>query len=142
MGHVSVQVGRGEAVGAVWALTGGHHDTTALCARDSEFVRMSRGAFEVLAQQNPRATSNMLEGMARRISAASSARTKRWAFMALLMQRVTCTLVQSLYLNIKQLLAQQKSARHIQCAWGHGLAHLCYSSASKKRWAIYASGLL
>lgn len=73
----AAQVGRGEAVGAVWALTGGHHDTTALCARDSEFVRMSRGAFEVLAQQNPRATSNMLEGMARRISAASSARTKR-----------------------------------------------------------------
>ena len=73
------QVGRGEAVGAVWALTGGRHDTTALCARDSEFVRMSRGAFEVLAQQNPRATSNMLEGMARRISAASSARSKRSA---------------------------------------------------------------
>ena len=73
-----MQVGRGEAVGAVWALTGGHHDTTSLCARDSEFVRMSRGAFEVLAQQNPRATSNMLEGMARRISAASSARNKRW----------------------------------------------------------------
>ena len=71
------QVGRGEAVGAVWALTGGHHDTTALCARDSEFVRMSRGAFEVLAQHNPRATSNMLEGMARRISAASGARSKR-----------------------------------------------------------------
>ena len=65
-------------MGAVWALTGGHHDTTALCARDTEFVRMSRGAFEVLAQQNPRATSNMLEGMARRISAASGARTKRW----------------------------------------------------------------
>lgn len=106
MCHVSVQVGRGEAVGAVWALTGGHHDTTALCARDSEFVRMSRGAFEVLAQQNPRATSNMLEGMARRISAASSARTKRWAFMAALLQRVTCTFVQSLYLNIKQLQAQ------------------------------------
>jgi CRP-like cAMP-binding protein len=36
------QVGRGEAVGAVWALTGGHHDTTALCVRDSELVRMSR----------------------------------------------------------------------------------------------------
>lgn len=65
-------------MGAVWALTGGHHDTTALCARDTEFVRMSRGAFEVLAQQNPRATSNMLEGMACRISAASGARTKRW----------------------------------------------------------------
>ena len=98
MCHVSVQVGRGEAVGAVWALTGGHHDTTALCARDSEFVRMSRGAFEVLAQQNPRATSNMLEGMARRISAASSARTKRWALGDLQI----CSLVVSEH--IKQLL--------------------------------------
>ena len=29
-------------MGAVWALTGGNHDTTALCVRDSEFVRMSR----------------------------------------------------------------------------------------------------
>lgn len=39
---LAAQVGRGEAVGAVWALTGGQHDTTALCVRDSEFVRMSR----------------------------------------------------------------------------------------------------
>ena len=45
--------GQRRSSGPVWALTGGHHDTTALCARDSEFVRMSRGAFEVLAQQNP-----------------------------------------------------------------------------------------
>ena len=39
---LAAQVGRGEAVGAVWALTGGYHDTTALCVRDSEFVRMSK----------------------------------------------------------------------------------------------------
>lgn len=37
----------------------------------------SQGAFELLAQQNPRATSRMLEGMARRIAAASSARGRR-----------------------------------------------------------------
>lgn len=37
--RVEEEVGRGEAVGAVWALTGGHHDTTALCVRDSELVR-------------------------------------------------------------------------------------------------------
>jgi hypothetical protein len=42
LGCAGAQVGRGEAVGAVWALTGGRHDTTALCVRDSEFVRMSR----------------------------------------------------------------------------------------------------
>ena len=40
--RVEEEVGRGEAVGAVWALTGGIHDTTALCVRDSELVRMSK----------------------------------------------------------------------------------------------------
>ena len=36
------QVGRGESLGAVWALTGGTHDTSALAIRDSELVRMSK----------------------------------------------------------------------------------------------------
>ena len=36
------ELGRGEALGALWAITGGFHDTTALCVRDSELVRMSR----------------------------------------------------------------------------------------------------
>ena len=40
--RVEEEVGRGEAVGAVWALAGGYHDTTALCVRDAELVRMSR----------------------------------------------------------------------------------------------------
>lgn len=40
--RVEEEVGRGEAVGAVWALTGGIHDTTARCVRDSELVRMSK----------------------------------------------------------------------------------------------------
>jgi hypothetical protein len=126
-------------VGAVWALTGGYHDTTALCVRDSEFVRMSKvttpyldclnrsdsncpfvtlccvysysqnvhapgqqfdrwccsqGAFELLAQQNPRATSRMLEGMARRIAAASSARGRRSrpAMYPLFYQSILCML--------------------------------------------------
>ncbi len=35
-------VGRGESVGAVWALSGGAHDSTALCVRDTELVRMSK----------------------------------------------------------------------------------------------------
>lgn len=39
-----------------------------------------QGAFELLAQQNPKATSRMLEGMARRIAAASSARGRRSFF--------------------------------------------------------------
>lgn len=40
--RVEEEVGRGEPLGAVWALTGGMHDTTALCIRDSELVRMSK----------------------------------------------------------------------------------------------------
>jgi len=27
------EVGRGEAIGAVWAITGGQHDSTSLCVR-------------------------------------------------------------------------------------------------------------
>eukprot|EP00983_Pelagomonas_calceolata_P087880 1157065-Pelagomonas_calceolata.AAC.3 len=45
--HVEEEVARGEAVGAVWTITGGQHDTTALCVRDSELVRMSKSAFKV-----------------------------------------------------------------------------------------------
>ena len=40
--RVEEEVGRGEAVGAIWALAGGQHDTSALCVRDAELVRMSR----------------------------------------------------------------------------------------------------
>ena len=40
--RVEEEVGRGEAVGAVWALTAGMHDTTAHCIRDSELVRLTK----------------------------------------------------------------------------------------------------
>lgn len=36
------EVGRGEAVGGVYMLSGNEYDTTALCIRDSELVRMSK----------------------------------------------------------------------------------------------------
>jgi hypothetical protein len=39
---VGPQVARGEALGGVWVLTGGAHDTSAVCIRDSELVRMSK----------------------------------------------------------------------------------------------------
>ena len=39
-----MQVGRGDSLGAVWALTGGVHDTSALAIRDSELVRMSKAS--------------------------------------------------------------------------------------------------
>ena len=61
------QVGRGEAVGAVWALTGGQHDTTALCVRDSEFVRMSR--VRACSQRPPR-SAPLLRRAAWRLSDA------------------------------------------------------------------------
>ena len=48
-----------------------------------------QGAFELLAQQNPRATSRMLEGMARRIAAASSARGRRWGPSSVVLRSAT-----------------------------------------------------
>jgi hypothetical protein len=103
------QVARGEALGGVWVLTGGAHDTSAVCIRDSELVRMSKvslkllpqigfdmsparqpsaphnllskvfhalqGSFEVLAQQAPTAVAHILDGMARRLAAAATARS-------------------------------------------------------------------
>jgi hypothetical protein len=108
-------VARGEALGGVWVLTGGAHDTSAVCIRDSELVRMSKvmnklhscqgshvpsprqpcaphnlrritlslskschalqGSFEVLAQQAPTAVAHILDGMARRLAAAATARS-------------------------------------------------------------------
>jgi CRP-like cAMP-binding protein len=45
--HVDEEVGRGETIGAVWAVTGGMHDTSAVAVRGCELVRLSRGSFEV-----------------------------------------------------------------------------------------------
>ncbi|KAK9808186.1 hypothetical protein WJX73_006212 [Symbiochloris irregularis] len=72
--RVEEEVGRGEPLGAVWALTGGTHDTSALCIRDSELVRMSKSCFELIVSHYPGATARLMEGMARRLAAASSAR--------------------------------------------------------------------
>ena len=36
-----------DGAGAVWAVSGGVHDTSAIAVRDTELVRMSRSAFEV-----------------------------------------------------------------------------------------------
>lgn len=45
--HVDEEVSRGETIGAVWAVTGGDHDTSAVAVRGCELVRLSRGSFEV-----------------------------------------------------------------------------------------------
>lgn len=44
--HVDEEVGRGETIGAVWAVTSGKHDTSAVAVRGCELVRLSRGSFE------------------------------------------------------------------------------------------------
>ncbi|GLI63067.1 hypothetical protein VaNZ11_005969, partial [Volvox africanus] len=72
--HLEEEVGRGEAVGAVWAITGGYHDTTALCVRDSEVVRMSRSAFRVISADSPLALSKLFSNIARRLVAAWDSR--------------------------------------------------------------------
>lgn len=45
--HVDEEVGRGEAIGAIWAVTNRSHDTSAIAVRDSEIVRLSKESFEV-----------------------------------------------------------------------------------------------
>ncbi|GAB4820172.1 hypothetical protein N2152v2_007218 [Parachlorella kessleri] len=70
------EVGRGDSMGAVWALSGGAHDASCLCTRDSELVRMNKAAFEALAARYPRAAARVLQGMAERMAASSVARRR------------------------------------------------------------------
>ncbi len=56
--------------------SGGRHDTTALCVRDSELVRMSKDAFRVISQDSPLALSTLFGNMARRLNAARDARLR------------------------------------------------------------------
>jgi len=72
--RVDDDVGRGDSMGAVWTITGGRHDTTCLCARDVEAVRMSKASFELLAASRPKAAARVLQGMAERLAAANSSR--------------------------------------------------------------------
>ena len=55
--------GRGETIGSVWSLSGGTHNTSAICTRDSELVRMSRGAFQCISTKYPAAAVKLLQGM-------------------------------------------------------------------------------
>lgn len=67
-------VGRGDSMGAVWALAGGSHDTSCVCSRDSELVRMNKASFEAMASRHPQAAAKVLQGMAERLAAAAAAR--------------------------------------------------------------------
>jgi hypothetical protein len=45
--HVDEEVGRRDRIGAVRAVTGGMHDTSAVGECGCELVRLSRGSFQV-----------------------------------------------------------------------------------------------
>ena len=55
---------------------GGCHDTTAMCVRDSELVRMSKNAFKVMSHDSPLALSSLFSNIARRLTAAWDSRLR------------------------------------------------------------------
>lgn len=64
------EAGRGDTIGEAGMLTGGAYPHTALCVRDSELVRMSRSAFELITAKSPAAAARLLESMARKLTRA------------------------------------------------------------------------
>jgi len=62
------EAGRGDTIGEASLLAGGCYDATALCVRDSELVRMSRAAFELITARSPAAAARLLETMARKLT--------------------------------------------------------------------------
>ena len=62
------EAGRGDTIGEASLLAGGVHDATALCVRDSELVRMSRAAFQLITARYPAAAARLLEAMARKLT--------------------------------------------------------------------------
>lgn len=62
------EAGRGDTIGEAGMLTGGAYPHTALCVRDSELVRMSRSAFELITAKSPAAAARLLESMARKLT--------------------------------------------------------------------------
>jgi lysophospholipid hydrolase len=71
---VEDEASRGESVGAVWALSGGAYDTTALCVRDSELVRMSKVCCSFT--RGTLLPAQVLSGSARKIVLSNPARPK------------------------------------------------------------------
>ena len=104
--------GRGEAIGAVWSLANGRHKKTAMCTRDSELVRMSRGAFQCISTKYPAAAMRLLEGMAQRMSGSrissagglGSGRRKRVATVALIPLAGQTKLCEQVASQLKQAL--------------------------------------
>jgi lysophospholipid hydrolase len=68
MSAYAEEAGRGDTIGEASLLAGGAYDATALCVRDSELVRMSRAAFELITARSPAAAARLLEAMARKLT--------------------------------------------------------------------------
>ena len=102
--------GRGEVIGAVWSLShGGKHEKTAMCTRDSELVRMSRGAFQCISKKYPAAAVRLLEGMAQRFSSENTDRKrksqkKRVATVSLIPLNGQTKLCDSVAMDLKKAL--------------------------------------
>lgn len=62
------EAGRGDTIGALLTLNGSTHNTTCLCARDLEAVRMTQASFELLTVARPKAAARVLQGMAQRLA--------------------------------------------------------------------------
>ena len=60
------EAARGTTFGEESLLNGPHHDATALCVRDSELVRMSKGSFESICASHPQSAVRLLELVASR----------------------------------------------------------------------------
>lgn len=63
---VTEEAGRGTTFGEESLLHGPHHEATALCVRDCELVRMSKGSFESICASHPQSALRLLELMATR----------------------------------------------------------------------------
>ena len=85
--------GRGETIGEAPLLANGRYPSTATCLRDSELVRMSRGALTLVCARHPVAASRLLEAMARKLHASLGPSQSRGASPATKPDLVTIALV-------------------------------------------------
>ena len=69
--------GRGETIGEAPLLANGVYPSTTVCLRDSELVRMSKGALTLVCARYPQAASRVLEAMARKLHATMGSTRSR-----------------------------------------------------------------
>ena len=74
---VTEEAGRGTTFGEESLLYGPHHDASALCVRDCELVRMSKGSFESICASYPQSAVRLLELVASRYHRDRSGKRER-----------------------------------------------------------------